>query len=101
MNLLTGYCEFVNFLDYQTYSPFHPQTKVNIDKPSEVPRLSKQEKRKLRDDIHELSRTQLKGIIEIVTKGKEIKEDSLVFDISKLSPRTTNALKKYVDECRS
>ncbi|CAI2367098.1 unnamed protein product [Moneuplotes crassus] len=77
------------------------EAKSNGDQPSVFPRLSKQEKRKLRENIFELKTNQIKGVIKIVTKGKEIQKESLEFDISKLSPRTAHTLKKYVDECKS
>jgi hypothetical protein len=40
----------------------------------------------------------MKGIIYIVRKNKPLKDQTLEFDINKLSPRTNRELDNYVNE---
>ena len=61
--------------------------------------LTKEEKRALGSKIRRLNHKHMKGIIKIVSKNNPLKDQTLEFDINKLSPRTNRNLDNYVNEC--
>jgi hypothetical protein len=65
---------------------------------SQINQLSKEEKRALGNKIRKLKQKYMKGIIYIVRKNKPLKDQTLEFDINKLSPRTNRELDNYVNE---
>lgn len=80
-----------SYTEIQGYTGGYPsETQIN--------QLSKEEKRALGNKIRKLKQKYMKGIIYIVRKNKPLKDQTLEFDINKLSPRTNRELDSYVNE---